>query len=253
MRLHILTLVLNGMPWLAAQWANLMASRVDFHWHVVEGAAANTHCTSWCKRIEPQYSSDGTSEFLENIRRNKLVTHYRNAMWDGKAAMCNAAVKNIDEPCLLLQMDSDELWTPEQFNKLTEVLGEDGTHAMFWCRYFFGPDIVMTTRNCYANNPRQEWKRLWRFTPGDKFISHEPPVLSSEKKLVGHADTEAAGLVFDHYGYAMEHQVAFKEIYYGYSNAVNGWRLLQRNTQWPAKLCDYLSWVKDGNCQVSRI
>ena len=253
MKLHILTLVLNGMPWLAAQWASLVRSGIDFHWHVVEGAAANTHCTSWCKRIEPQYSTDGTGEFLFRLHDNARVTHYRRPMWDGKAAMCNEAMQRITEPCILLQMDSDELWAPDQLQKLPTLLKKAHTHAFFWCRYFFGPDIVMTTRNCYANNPRQEWKRLWRFEPGKKFVSHEPPILDGEGVAMEHAETEAAGLVFDHYGYALEKQVAFKEEYYGYANAVDNWMKLQHNKEWPAKLCDFLSWVKDHNCQVSRI
>jgi hypothetical protein len=253
MKLHILTLVLNGMPWLAAQWANLLASRVDFHWHVVEGAAANTHCTAWCKRIEPQYSRDGTGEFLASLHGNPRVTHYRKAMWDGKVEMCNAAVSTIKDRCILLQMDSDEIWSPVQLAVMCEAFSKKQTHAFFWCRYFFGADVVMTTRNCYANNPRQEWKRAWKFEPGMTFKSHEPPVLDGENVAMEHAETEQLGLVFDHFGYALEKQVAFKEEYYGYTGAVAQWKKLQANTVWPARLCDFLGWVKDERCLVSRI
>ena len=31
--------------------------------------------------------------------------------WDGKRAMVNAPLANIDEECLLWQIDADELWT----------------------------------------------------------------------------------------------------------------------------------------------
>jgi hypothetical protein len=183
-------------------------------------------------------------------------------MWDGKAEMCNTALDGMKEPGMLLQMDSDELWTPEQLGVLSGRITTKGpphplfkkeTHAFFWCRYFFGLDIVMTTRNCYANNPRQEWKRLWRFEPGMKFKSHEPPIMEGEDVGVEHSETEKFDLVFDHYGYALEKQVEFKERYYGYTDAVKQWRNLQANNVWPARLCDYLGWVKDENCLVSRI
>ena len=253
MKLHILTLVLNGMPWIAAQWSNIVRCGVDYHWHIVEGAASNVNCTAWCKRIEPQYSHDGTSEFLANLQHNSRVTVHRSPMWNGKVAMCNAAMEGIKDQGVLLQMDSDELWTPYQLKTISHLFPKKETHAFFWCRYFFGPDIVMTTRNCYANNPRQEWKRAWKVEPGMKFKSHEPPVMEGEDEAVEHRITERCDLVFDHYGYALEKQVAFKEIYYGYTNAVAEWKNLQNNQVWPAKLCDYLSWVKDPNCLVSRI
>jgi hypothetical protein len=253
MKLHILTLVLNGMPWIAGQWANIVRCGVDYHWHVVEGAAANVKDTAWCRRIEPQYSKDGTGEFLSGLHANPRVTHYRRAMWDGKVEMCNAACAEMKEPGVLLQMDSDEIWTHGQIAAMVNVLKKGQTHAFFWCRYFFGPDIVMTTHNCYANNPRQEWKRLWRFEPGMKFRTHEPPVMDGEGDAAEHSATEGMGLVFDHYGYALEKQVAFKEEYYGYADAVRQWRKLQVNTVWPAKLCDFLGWVKDERCLVSRI
>lgn len=254
MKLHVLTLCLNGMPWIATQWTNLVKCGIDWTWHIVEGAAANTHCTSWCKRIPPQYSCDGTDEFLKHVKKSPRVKLYRKPMWDGKLEMVNAPLPEIQEPCVLLQMDSDEIWTGEQLSKIATLLSGKETHAYFWCRYFFGVDIAMTSRNCYGNNPNQDWKRAWKFTPGDTFISHEPPKLSSENDDAWkHESTNGLGLVFDHYGYATEKQVAFKEDYYGYGGAVVAWRKLQDNDRWPVKLAEFLPWVKDPNCEANRI
>jgi hypothetical protein len=52
--------------------------------------------------------------------------------------------------------------------------------------------------------------------------------------------------VFDHYAYAIENQVRFKERYYGYRDAVKHWRKLQSHPgPWPVKLKEFLPWVDD--------
>ena len=48
-------------------------------------------------------------------------------------------------------------------------------------------------------------------------------------------ETHKMGLVFDHFSYVTESQVAFKQKFYGYDNAVTHWRRLQVNTQWPVQ------------------
>ena len=117
------------------------------------------------------------------------------------------------------------------------------SHAMFWCRYWFGPHLVMNSRNCYANDPSQDWKRAWRFKPGDRFLTHEPPLLSSESKPFLHHETNGVGLVFDHYGYKLRSQVEFKERFYGYIGAVGQWERLQSVKSGTVKLSDYLKWI----------
>ncbi|HEY0455673.1 MAG TPA: methyltransferase domain-containing protein, partial [Verrucomicrobiae bacterium] len=60
-----------------------------------------------------------------------------------------------------------------------------------------------------------------------------------------HKETDALDLVFQHYAYATEAQLQFKEQYYGYPNAVAEWKKLQA-AKLPARLSDHLTWVKDG-------
>lgn len=90
-----------------------------------------------------------------------------------------------------------------------------------------------------------------------RFISHEPPKLDGDfRSAFSHQETERAGLVFNHYAYATEQQVAFKSAYYGsesnrngfkYKDAVANWKRLQANTKWPVNdLKEFLPWVGDG-------
>ena len=54
--------------------------------------------------------------------------------------------------------------------------------------------------------------------------------------------TEAAGLVFQHYAYASEEQVRFKQDYYGYGGSVDRWKALQQQTHWPVRVRDFFPW-----------
>jgi len=250
MKLVVFTLTLNSMPTLPAIFFSLNASKLDWRWIVAEGAASNTHCTKWCREQPPGLSQDGTTEFLNMISSHPNVTILRKEMWDGKIEMCQACVDQIKEPCLLLQCDSDELWTPEQLERIVEIFTIDNQagSAQFICRYFLGVNIVSTAPNSYGNKTNSgEWLRAWRFTPGDVWISHEPPNLKQQFKgnRLNPDWLEIDGLVFDHYAYAFENQVAYKEQFYGYPNCLAHWRRLQSNTKWPVKLKDFLPWTDD--------
>ena len=58
-------------------------------------------------------------------------------------------------------------------------------------------------------------------------------------------ETETKSLVFNHYAYVSTQQLRFKEIYYGYKNAVKSWNALQSVEKFPVLLKDYFPWVKD--------
>src|SRR4051812_38483886 len=66
------------------------------------------------------------------------VTIYRKPLdefWDGKREMVNAPLPNITEPCLLWQVDSDELWTVEQIHSVHALFTKNPskTAAYYWC------------------------------------------------------------------------------------------------------------------------
>lgn len=253
MKIHFLTIVLDGMPFISFHYPMMRSLPFQWEWHVVEGVAENKHCTSWCKAIPPRLSQDGTTQYLESIKFDPRVHVYQRPSWNGKIEMVNTPLKTIKEPGLLWQIDSDEIWTAAQVERMRRMFLQcrDKTEAHFFCRYFVGPDIITVGKDCYGNYTSYEWNRVWRFEPGMKFDSHEPPKFSAlSGKSFSHDETFTAGLVFDHFAYATESAVAFKESYYGrekglYVDAVENWKRLQENTIWPVKLKRFLPWVDD--------
>jgi hypothetical protein len=247
MKLHIFTLALDAMPFLPRQLEVFENLKCDWHWHIIEGVADNVLDTSWCKKIFPRFSRDGTTEWLNSVSKNPRISIYRRQLWHGKTTMCNAALKTIKEDCVLLQKDADEFHTAEQIDKIVELFSERDIDWMrFHCRYYVGEKIVVVGENCWSNK-NGEWLRAWRFKPGMLFAKHEPPVLNGcGKNGLPIDQTMILGLDFEHYAYYYEHQVAFKEQYYGYTDAVKKWRALQANTVWPVtRLKDFLPWSGD--------
>ncbi len=248
--LHIVTLALDAYPLLPIHLANLNRYQEPWTWHIVHGTAANTGSTKWCRRIASGLSTDGTTELLRSWRGHPRIRIYERPVWHGgKDEMFNYALGHINEPCVLLQADADEFWLPGQYAKLVWMLSafRELRCARFFCQYFVGPNIVITSEHSYGNRPT-EWLRAWRFEPGMTLVSHEPPIMHGATLPVAQReDTRTEGLVFQHWAYAYEWQVAFKERFYGYANAVQHWRRLQANTQWPiANLRDFLPWVDPG-------
>lgn len=249
-RLNIVTICLDGFPFLPMQLAQFNRLQTDWHWYVCEGVAAPVRDTSWCTEIPPRLSRDGSTEWLTAVsKQHPRVTVLRQQLWPGKTAMFNAALELIKEPGYLLQVDVDELWSAEQLARLLSFfegpLGDKYGWAQFFCRYYVGPNIVTTAVDAYGNNSH-EWVRFWKFEPGNRFLTHEPPVLEGKRKrLMPRDETLSYGLLIDHWAYAYEHQVAFKQQFYGYTDAVKHWRRLQENKVWPVKLKDFLPWVDD--------
>ncbi len=281
--IHFFTIVLNGQPYIPYHIEIFKQLSCQWHWHIVEGVADLKHDTAWSVQLggainddihRHGLSHDGTTEYLDELAQlyPDNVTIYRKPagiFWDGKREMVNAPLANIQEECLLWQVDVDELWTLEQLVAARQIFinNPDKTAAFYWCSYFVGENLLISTRNCYAQNPQQEWLRTWKFTPGALWAAHEPPVLvrpSADGKYQNvaainpflHAETEKAGLVFQHFAYATKEQLLFKEQYYGYKNAVSQWEKLQSITEFPVLLRDYFPWVGDGtqvNTAKSRV
>jgi hypothetical protein len=57
-------------------------------------------------------------------------------------------------------------------------------------------------------------------------------------------ETYQRGLVFRHEAYMYREQIEFKEKYYQYHGAVDGWERLQANKIWPTKLKPFFHWVE---------
>lgn len=270
---HFLTIVLNGDPFIRYHLDVFKQLPFKWHWHVVEGVAAQRHDSAWMLKYGGKVteglhrdglSHDGTTAYLDELLEAypDQITVYRKAeggFWDGKLEMVNAPLEEIQEECLLWQIDADELWTPEQLIQARSLFLSDPskTAAYYWCRFFVGEQLVVSTRNCYSQNPAYEWLRTWRYLPGDQWASHSPPVLARPDGSgnwrdvaaiapLRHAETERHGLVFQHFAYTTEQQLAFKETYYGYAGALARWSRLQQQDRFPVLLRDHFPWVHDG-------
>lgn len=242
------TIVLDGMPWITHHLPVFERLKVPWRWIIAEGVAEPVKDTNWCKPIPARLSNDGTTEYLNELKRHPRVTVLQAPLWPGKTSMFQAMLPLMMEPGLLWQVDSDELWNDRQLSAVTSMFQAvpQYSHARFWCDYRVGMNLRMISRGAYGNNPG-EWLRVWRYQPGMYWERHEPPVMVGVTHGVelGNEDTERMGCVFLHPAYALEKQLAFKEAYYGYAGAVEQWRALQANTTWPVKAKNYLRWITD--------
>jgi ADP-heptose:LPS heptosyltransferase len=257
MKIQFFTIVYNGQPWIRGQaefFRQLVG--VDWRWHVVEGLAEHVKDTAWCKEAggrvsdfksrNSNLSTDGTREFLDGLKKEfgNRVSLYRPPgaePWPGKKAMIDSFLAQLEDGCLLWQLDVDEFWKPDQ---VEQILGEfekrpEFTAGWFDCDYFFGWDRCSSRPGVFGNFREYEWLRVWRYQKGDSWGSHEPPALlrgveGGKRANVGEIhpmlqkETRARGWKFQHYALTDRPQLKFKEIYYGHRGLIAGLDQLEK-------------------------
>jgi hypothetical protein len=250
--LNIFTIVLDGSPWIGAQFAELCRLKdTDWHWSIVEGAAMPVKDTGWMGNQSGKVSHDGTNQFLQALASHPRITVNSKAEWGGKTEMINAALTAFKKDGILLQMDSDELWTEEQMRRLVELFAAnpEANTAQFEMDYMLGPNVISTSTDGYGNRAN-EWVRAWRYSVGLWMERHEPPVFNGNRgKLLDRKATSATVGSILHMAWVTPQQVAQKQRIYkgGYENACEDWERLQNNTEWPVKdLKQFLPWVGSG-------
>lgn len=270
--IHFFTIVLNGKPFIEYHINVFRQLPFKWHWHIIEGVAELKNDTAWSLgnggRISNDLhnnglSNDGTTAYLDSIENQftENITIYRKSggsFWNGKLEMVNEPLPNINEECILWEIDADELWTAEQINQVRQIFIDrpEMNAAYYLCNFFVGEELITTTIDTYGNNTAYEWLRTWRFKPGDKWISHEPPRLCrmdaqgrwhnlADGNYFDHPFTSGRNLIFQHFAYAAPAQLLFKEKYYGYKNALAQWVELQQNKEYPILLKNYFGWVND--------
>ncbi len=269
--IHFFTIVLDGEPYIRHHYpvfCELDKLEIPWRWVVVEGVAALRHDTGWSLanggRVPEEYaqghSLDGTVEYLKNLMakdsRVQLLQKPEGQFWDGKIEMVRAA--QPDYPCLLWQVDADELWTADQIRRVHQKFEAEPAleAAQFYCHYFVGSNLILDNRGKWGNNPAIEWWRVWRWNPDEcEWQTHEPPVLTRKgslpQKVLTADQTAAEGLVFSHYAYVLRKQIQFKETYYGYRGAVEAWEELQKASK-PCSLQTFFPWAY-GNPTVLEV
>jgi len=201
-------------------WADFMAANFD-HWIVVEGLASNGGSTNWCKSLTlPPRSTDGTHEVMEDAAAIYDHIHYYSpgARWISKDQMVQKAIAMIPvKKCYLWQVDADEQWTKEQLVSIENRLGKSSAKvAQCQFRHHVKQYIA---KGAWGSG----WvKRVWKYTQGQQFKSHEPPTLTGEGKQILQVPEK-----FEHFSYTFEQDVAFKSKYYrGYEQLQEKWRSL---------------------------
>src|SRR5437868_11428633 len=144
MKLVVFTIVLDGEPFIEHHLPSVQELTIPWDWIVVEGAAGNTADTALCQPQEPRLSQDGTHEYL-SLLHGTIHHIWSEDLWPNKTYMCNAALACISEPCVLMQIDADEIWTAEQLEKIVGLFEENDRleSIKFACRYFVGPDLML--------------------------------------------------------------------------------------------------------------
>jgi hypothetical protein len=165
--------------------------------------------------------------------------------------MINAALTAFKKDGILLQMDSDEIWTADQLRRLNALFSANPEYNTVKVKmdYMLGPNVISTSSNGYGNR-NNEWVRAWRYSVGLWMECHEPPVFNGNRGRV--CERDEAESIFGpilHMAWVTPQQVAFKQRIYrgGYEGACEQWEALQCNTKWPVKdLKTFLPWVGNG-------
>ena len=251
MKIEFFTIVYNGQPWIRGQ-AEFFRQLVglDWRWHLVEGLAEHVKDTGWCKEVggrisdfenrNSNLSTDGTREFLDGLKKEfgekiSLYRPPRAELWPGKKAMIDSFLPQLEDGCLLWQLDVDEFWKPDQVRQILAEFEKrpELTAGWFDCDYFFGWDRCSSRPGVFGNFREYEWLRVWRYQIGDNWGSHEPPALlraveGGKRENVGRLhpmlqkETRARGWKFQHYALTDRAQMEFKEIYYGHRGLIAG-------------------------------
>lgn len=226
------TILLNGRHHLEHNnFFNEMLKKFDL-WVIVEGVANPGGSTSWCREPDKDFhknflSVDGTTEFLDNNKHNKLVVvRPDNRAWISKDEQVNRAIKVVKErfnECFLWQVDVDEQWSLEQLEEAEKILKEkNGKTGCFICNYFVGKNQQVFGE--WGECTLDTYRRLWHWE-GEEFETHEPPKLKG-KNGPGYLLPQR----FNHYSYYFEQDVKFKEAYYGgYEGLFERWKGIQAN------------------------
>jgi hypothetical protein len=201
---------------------------------------------------KPSLSTDGSSQFIDSLAHDPRVRVYRKELWDGKLEMVNAPLTSITTEAVLHEIDSDELYSADQLRNIIYLFEDDPelTHARFECRYFVSSSLITTDKG-----RDDEWLRAWRFKPGMRFISHEPPNLAGNVgKSLNRHETAAMGLRFDHMSWATLSQVEMKSRLYGpkYAKAVDGWKRMQTHIHFPTRLKQFFPWTSP-EVEITRV
>lgn len=175
-------------------------------------------------------STDGTLEFLRKFpdpeKKIKIFTK-DDDFWDGKLEMCNAYITSMTGD-YIWQLDSDEFYLKSDMQKIKQYLTINSVDEVdFYANHFFGDfdHCCDEKQRGWANVI--PWRRIFKHNPGDKWISHAPPIYGSHEgrnNILSRETTLMMGIKMYHYGYVNKTQAEFKKRYYSNPTIYNAWK-----------------------------
>ena len=170
------------------------------------------------------HSTDKTVEIINSFPdpEKKIVLFQKDGFWNGKTEMCNEWSKHATGN-YIWQIDSDEFYKKKDVDKIKQILEKyqpDAVH--FFANYFWGDynyHLNEATGLGWGNNI--PWMRIFKHTPGSKWLSHEPPnymltngIVCNESRIIPREEMLKANIKMYHYSYVTKEQKEFKVKFY---------------------------------------
>lgn len=175
-------IVLNGEPFTRYCLRSLYPFAHEII--VVEGAV-----TRAMGQARPDgHSRDGTLEILHDFKAkedpdDKLTIIARDGPWEEKDAMCRAWTERATGD-YIWQVDVDEFYRARDMALVLEILADDPglTAVAFRQRSFFAAPRF-ENGSSYLLAGGDVFRRVFRFGPGSRYVSHRPPTVRDARGL----------------------------------------------------------------------
>lgn len=162
----------------------------------------------------PATSVDGTNEILAHYRIPTI-----HGQWSEKDAMVNAGLERVpDDTEFIWVLDSDELWRPDDIQKILWLLSGGHIDSMAFRAWSFYGGFSRIMGGFEENF---EVHRIQRWHPGALWATHRPPTIMApdgrpwrEHRHMNAWLTDRDNLRFWHYSYVFPYQMHRKARYY---------------------------------------
>ena len=249
------------MPYLKYHLPELKKLSCPWGWSISEGIVKIPAWFSKPGVILPEMhkqglSVDGTHEYLDELDEELNVSVFAdpNIYFTQR---CQAMLDKLVAGYYVWMLDADEFWMASQINRMLGMFNArpEKHCARFFMRVFVGPRLSLKVQPG-AGNQSWDWFRVWRWTPGCKYIEHDPPKIMSAEwgmlndRCFSRDETREAGLVPNHYAYCLFDQVRFKLRRYGESASIQGWEAMQKDKP-PFDVYKYMPQLGHGEVELA--
>jgi glycosyltransferase involved in cell wall biosynthesis len=171
-KISFITIVLNGMPFLEASLKSVYKHAHEII--IIEGAVEKCRFAA-----KPDGSSlDGSVECIQCFPDPERKIRMVQGIWPEKNEMQNKALELVTGEYIWL-LDSDEVYREKDIEKVEAILKSDPsiTQISFIAHNFWkGFEFIFESKK--FKEPGYQYRRVFRFLPGSRFLTHRPPTLS---------------------------------------------------------------------------